>query len=361
MKSRLLPAVAFTLGLAVCVPPFLSAQAAEALRRLAGAITAAEVSRHVSVIADDSMEGRATGSRGLELTAQYVAKHFEKAGLKPGGDRGTWFQRYSVAVPAGADDTALALSVMNTVGILEGSDPRLKEEYIVIVAHMDHVGVGRGNGFEEWRGAAPQPPDDSIYNGADDNASGTAGLIELAKAFAQPGARPRRSLIFLGTGAEEGVSSSSYFLDHPPVPLKQLVAAFNMDMIGRLQRQNTIFVKGGQYSDLLTTVNRVVSAHPELRLSVVLPTDGIGASDHVQFAERKIPILFFNDGGASDLPHPDYHAVTDTPEKITADGTADVLRLIFCVGQEVANADQPPKWSEEHRQGGPSAAGNEVP
>ena len=116
------------------------------------------------------MLGRGTPGPGLELTARYVADQFQRFGLKPGGDNGTWLQRFPVR---GGTDT---MTAPNTVGILQGSDSALKQEYIVIVAHMDHIGFSRG------RGQA-----DSIYNGAADNASGTAGVIELAKAFTQPG------------------------------------------------------------------------------------------------------------------------------------------------------------------------------
>ncbi len=341
-------------GLALLAPFSLRAQAMDVLTRAAATITADSVLHHIRVIAHDSMAGRATPSPGLEKTARYVADQFRTFGLTPGGDRGSWLLR---------TPTSDSLGPPNTIGLLEGSDPKLKHEYLVIVAHMDHIGTGRGNGLEQWRGGAPQPVDDSIYNGADDNASGTAGLIELARAFSRPGVRPRRSLIFLGVSGEEGgPSGSQYFLKQPPVPVEQLVAAFNMDMIGRLQQQNTVFIKGGQYSDLLGTVGRVVPAHPELRLSVVLRTDMTEGSDHINFAQRKIPILFFYDGGAEELAHPDYHRVTDTPERITADATANALRFIFYVGQEVANADQRPKWNETNWQNrAQNPDGNQVP
>lgn len=476
----------------------LPAQAGDSAERAVETITAADVIRHIGVIADDSMLGRATPSHGLELTARYVAEQFKRFGLKPGGDAGTWFQHYPIPergldfarsqvvftaagknaaagfastaylamrrlperfpdaptvlvagphtgqslqqvdvrgkvvlyVPPADTDSAMHRQIMqtlsdasngliiltdqdsasfakrlelaqreptasitsnwavyvwpaavqavlkaggldltrvratstpivrelpaltvrleiksvaatapNTIGILEGSDPRLRNEYLVFSAHMDHIG------------GSPLGPGDRIYNGADDDASGTAGVLELAEAFTRPGARPRRSLIFLAvSGEERGKLGSKYFVEHPPVPLGQVVADLHMDMIGRLQAQNMILLKGTQYSDLATTVGRVVPAHPELRLSVALRTDMTQGSDHAQFAEKKIPILFFYDGGAGELPHPDYHEVTDAPDKITADAEANVLRLIFYVGREVANADQRPQWNEQNWQ-----------
>jgi Zn-dependent M28 family amino/carboxypeptidase len=304
-------------------------------------IVAPDVARHIGVIAHDSMMGRMTGQSGLEMAARYVADQFQTLGLKPGGENGTWFQRYRAAVIDG--DTVKAA---NTVGIIEGSDPKLKDEYIVISAHMDHIGTGQGRGFEHLRGGAKQPADDSIYNGADDNASGTAGIIALAKAFSQPGVRPRRSVIFLGVGGEEGgFLGSRHFVQHPPVPFEQLVANINMDMIGRVQG-DTIFIKGGHYSDLATLAGRVVAAHPELRLAAILRTDATRGSDHAVFARKRIPILFFYDGGADHLPHPDYHRATDSPEKINTDAAVRVLRLVFYVAREIGVMDQRPQWNE---------------
>src|SRR6185369_15630463 len=119
------------------------------------------------------------------------------------GDSGTWFQRY----PLPGDKSATA---PNTVGILEGSDPKLKEEYVVFSAHMDHIGISSGE-------------TDSINNGADDDGSGTTAVIELAEAFSRSGARPKRSVIFLTvSGEEKGLWGSAYFAKHPPVPLKQI-------------------------------------------------------------------------------------------------------------------------------------------
>ncbi len=149
------------------------------------------------------------------------------------------------------DTVTSSLTAPNTVGILEGTDPRLKNEYVVYSAHMDHVGITPG-----------QP--DSINNGADDDASGTAGVLELAEAFSRPGARPKRSLIFLTvSGEEKGLWGSDYFANNPPVPVKQLVAGINIDMIGR-NWPDTIVAIGKEHSDLGTTLNRVNAAHPEL-------------------------------------------------------------------------------------------------
>lgn len=222
----------------------------------------------------------------------------------------------------------------NVVGILEGSDPTLRNEYIVFSAHMDHVGVGR-----PVRG-------DSIYNGADDDASGTVGVIELAEAFSQLDPRPRRSLIFLTvSGEEKGLWGSEYFAARPPVPIDRIVADFNIDMIGRNWR-DTIVVIGKEHSDLGTTLGRVNAAHRELRMTAVddlWPEENFyRRSDHFNFARKGVPILFFFNG-----THEDYHRPGDEVEKIDAEKESRIVKLLFFLGLEVANARERPKWNPE--------------
>jgi Zn-dependent M28 family amino/carboxypeptidase len=221
--------------------------------------------------------------------------------------------------------------VPNTVGILEGSDPALKHEYLVYSAHMDHIGITPGQA-------------DSINNGADDDASGTTGVIEMAEAFSQPGARPKRSIIFLTvSGEEKGLWGSEYFTSHPPVPITQIVADINIDMIGR-NWADTIVAIGKEQSDLGTTLNRVNAAHPELRMTAIddrWPEERFYfRSDHYNFARRGVPILFFFNG-----VHADYHEVTDSPEKINSEKESRILRLLFYLGQAIGNAPARPQWN----------------
>ena len=226
-----------------------------------------------------------------------------------------------------------SLMAPNTVGILEGTDSRLKNEFVVFSAHMDHIGITPGQR-------------DSINNGADDDASGTVGVIELAEAFSQPGARPKRSLIFLTvSGEEKGLWGSEYFANNPPVPVKQMVAAINMDMIGR-NWPDTIVAIGKEHSDLGATLNRVNAAHPELRMTAIddrWPEERFYfRSDHYNFARKGVPILFFFNG-----VHEDYHEVTDSPDKINSEKEARILKLVFYLGQEIANAAKRPEWNPE--------------
>ncbi|UCF19344.1 MAG: M28 family peptidase [Gemmatimonadota bacterium] len=219
----------------------------------------------------------------------------------------------------------------NTIGVLPGSDPQLKNEYVLFSAHMDHVGVGRPIGG------------DSIYNGADDNASGTVTIIELSVAFASLDARPRRSLIFLTvSGEEKGLLGSRWYAEHPEFPLEQTVANINMDMLGR-NWQDTIVVIGKEESSLGEVVEGIAEEKSELNMAVIddiWPEENFySRSDHINFARKGVPILFFFNG-----THPDYHRPSDESDKIEYDKMSRLGRLIFYLGLEVANADERPRW-----------------
>jgi hypothetical protein len=233
-------------------------------------------------------------------------------------------------------------SAPNVVAILPGSDPTLKDEYVVFSAHMDHVGVAGagGSGGCRARGA------DSICNGADDDGSGTVAVVELAEAFVRLNPRPKRSLLFLNvSGEEKGLWGSEYFANHPTVPIGNVVANLNIDMIGR-NWKDTIVAIGKEHSDLGATLNRVAAAHPELNMR---PIDDIWPqenfyrrSDHFNFARKGVPILFFFSG-----THADYHQPGDSPDRIDAEKQSRVTRLIFYLGLDVANAAQRPKWNPD--------------
>jgi hypothetical protein len=221
----------------------------------------------------------------------------------------------------------------NVVGILEGSDPTLRNEYVVYTAHYDHLGVRDPvNG-------------DSIYNGADDNASGTAAVMAVARAFAALGTRPRRSVIFALVSGEEFLGEGSrFFVAHPPVPASMIVADLNADMVGR-NWNDTVVVVGRKDSDLGAMVDRVTGAHPELAMTPVDSStrpneaDLYFWSDQAAFIQQRIPFLYFYSG-----LHPDYHRPSDSAEKIDAGKVARIARLMFYTGLAAANADQRPRW-----------------
>ena len=226
-------------------------------------------------------------------------------------------------------------SAPNVVAFLPGSDPELRNEYVVLSAHMDHIGVG-----------APNAEGDSINNGADDDASGTSAIVELAQAYASMEAAPRRSMIFLTvSGEEKGLWGSEYFSENLPVPANQIVANLNIDMIGR-NWPDTIVVIGKEHSDLGETLNEVNNRYSELGMTAIddiWPEENFyQRSDHFNFARKGVPILFFFNG-----THEDYHGRDDEPDRIGYDKLVRITKLIFHLGLEVANRDERPQWNPD--------------
>ncbi|HSJ09522.1 MAG TPA: M20/M25/M40 family metallo-hydrolase, partial [Longimicrobiales bacterium] len=223
--------------------------------------------------------------------------------------------------------------VPNVAGILEGSDPELKNTYVIFSAHFDHVG-------SNCRGVTPQ---DNICNGADDDASGTSAIMELAEAFAMLPIKPKRSIIFLAVSAEEkGLLGSRYYADNPTVPIESIVANVNIDMIGR-NNPDSVVVIGKDYSSLGPLLERINAQHPELRMTT---SDDLWPeqrfffrSDHFNFARREVPAIFFFTG-----THEDYHAATDHVEKIDLDKITRITRLIFHYAHAIANDTERPTW-----------------
>ena len=252
----------------------------------------------------------------------------------------------------------------NVVGIVEGSDPALKDEYVVISAHLDHIGL-----------AAPMPDGHSVNNGADDDGSGSTGLLAMAHAYAAgeaKGIRPKRSILFLWNGGEEkGLWGSQYFAEFPPIALSKVVADLNMDMIGRTKNPNSVdtnqthvLVDAGEVlvvgpnissDDLEHTIEAVNGNYQKLKLNhfydVTHPDDthdnlgpaGRGQrifyrSDHYNFAKMAVPIAFFTTG-----LHVDYHRPTDTPEKIDYKEMQTISKTVAAVGWELANQTGRPK------------------
>ncbi len=294
------------------------------------AITPSRLASFIGLLAADSMRGRATPSPELEQAARFVAAVFRGAGLAPAGDSGGYAQRFPVhAGGRGA-------SAPNVIGLLRGRDPKLREQVVVVVAHLDHLGVRRPE-----RG-------DSIMNGADDNASGTAGVLALAEAFGGMATRPRRSVLFLVvSGEERGLLGSRWFVAHPTVPFDRIVGLVNLDMISR-NRPDSVYLNGWGKSSLSGLVRRLAAAHPELGLSVgpdvedapVTPDD----SDHYPFQHRGVPYIFFYTG-----EHADYHRPTDHADRTDPDKASRVTRLAYHTLWEMAEDPSRPVWEAEAR------------
>jgi len=216
----------------------------------------------------------------------------------------------------------------NVCAVLRGSDPKLRDEAIVYSAHMDHVG---------------KRMDGDVFNGADDNASGSAGLLTIASAFANAEQKPRRSIIFLSVSGEElGLWGSQFYSDHPTWELDKLVANINTDMIGRSGPES------GEMEVTVTPSNRHAKFSTIVRDSAAFAkTMGITfssgdkyymRSDHYNFAKKGIPVVFYCNG-----EHEDYHQVTDHAEKLDAAKMERIARLAFWTGWHVANGDERPR------------------
>ncbi len=235
----------------------------------------------------------------------------------------------------------------NVVGIVEGSDPKLKDTYVLYGAHYDHTGYREGV-VPQGRGGQPAgAPDDRINNGADDDGSGTVAIMSIARAFAL-GPKPKRSLLFVWhAGEENGLLGSRYNADYPVVPIEKMVAQLNMDMVGRNrdnkpEESNTVYVVGSdRISTELHNVNEEANASLPKPLTLDYemndPADTQSIytrSDHYSYAAKGIPIVFYFTG-----LHPDYHRPSDTVDKIVFDKVARVARLAYETGRRVANLD----------------------
>jgi hypothetical protein len=225
--------------------------------------------------------------------------------------------------------------VRNVIGAVAGSDPALANEWIVVGAHYDHLGLGDRNSL------APSQVG-QIHHGADDNASGTSGVLELARIAAQNKQTLKRSVLFMTFAAEEiGLLGSSYFVNNPTLPLGNIAAMINLDMIGRLSNDR-MFLGG------VGTSPNFRSWAEEFNRSIGLNLDysdsGYGGSDHMSFSSKKIPVLFFFSG-----LHSDYHKPSDTYDKINAPGAIKVLSLAYMMMDRAANGGERLQYTEVQR------------
>jgi hypothetical protein len=268
----------------------------------------------IAYLASDRLEGRMTGTPGNDSAAAYIARKYKA--LKLNAPFNGYLQPFvarSAAMAHMGDTTGM--KTQNVVAILRGTDPALARQYIVVGAHFDHL--GRTTQF-----ATDPQAGNVIHNGADDNASGTAAVIQLARMLSV--SRPRHSIVFANfTGEEEGLLGSQYFVDNSPVPLDSIVAMLNFDMVGRLRNDKLLVFGSGSATELSALLDSANVRAPT-RFNIQGGGDGFGASDNSSFYAKNIPVLhFFTD------THDDYHAATDDVEKINASGEARVVDLAF--------------------------------
>lgn len=280
----------------------------------------------VRFLADDALEGRLAGSPGERCAADFIVARMSALGLEPAGTAGTWFQDVPLVANAHAGGHEAADAVgRNVVGILEGSDPAVRDEVIVIGAHYDHLGLG---------GAGSMAPGESaVHNGADDNASGVAALLDVA-AELRSGPRPARSILFVAfTGEESGLLGSSHFARSPTVSLDRARAMLNMDMVGRLENDPLIVYGVGTAAEWTGVVQSHAAAE---KIAVALQPDGIGPSDHTSFYLRDLPVLHFFTN-----THEDYHKPTDDWQTVDGPGIERVARLVAAIARDVAATPAP--------------------
>ncbi len=297
----------------------------------ANSITSKELKEHLYIFASDDFEGRETGEPGQKKAAEYLKAAYKALNIiSPlGGD--DYYQEVSSSLFRGdVKDSE------NVLAYIPGSEK--PNEILVISSHYDHIGIDdKGN----------------IFNGADDDGSGTVAVLEIAEAFAKArkdGFTPKRSILFLNvTGEEKGLIGSKYYTDNPVFALSQTVADLNIDMIGRTdeahkKNDNYVYLIG---SDKLSTelheLSEAVNAkYTKLDLDYTYndendPNRFYYRSDHYNFAKNNIPIIFYFNG-----VHADYHKMTDTPDKIRYDLLEKRARLVFLTAWEIANREERP-------------------
>jgi hypothetical protein len=313
--------------------------------KYAETIIASDLEKHLIILASDSLEGRETGKPGQKMAADYIMNHFKNIGIPPYKGK-KYYQKFKVKSRrhlCKCDDCDMSfmkkmlgqkkkIKGENVLGFIEGSD--LKDELIIVTAHYDHLGKH----------------DSLIFNGADDDGSGTVAAMEIAEAFMlakNAGHGPRRSVLVMAvSGEEKGLLGSKYYTDHPIYPLESTVANLNIDMIGRIgdfhTDPNYVYLIG---SDMLSTeLHNISEAVNEEYVGLDLdytfnkeddPNRYYYRSDHYNFAKNNIPVIFYFNG-----IHEDYHKVTDTVEKIDFKKIETITRLVFFTAWQLANRDE---------------------
>ena len=268
-----------------------------------------QIKKHVYYLASDKMKGRGTGSKQANKASEYVKKHFKKYGLQPMGTQG-YYQPFTAVVRKVVVEDSLRPS-RNVIGFLDNG----AEKTVIIGAHYDHLGEGKQGS------SLAADSYGMIHNGADDNASGTAGLLELARYFSQNGVKEPVNFLFISFGAEElGLLGSKHYVANPTYPLEKTHWMLNMDMIGRFNPESGVSIIGYGTSPQFEGIFEKIDN--ENFIKHYTGYEGRGGSDQTSFYIHGIPVLFFHTGG-----HPDYHAPTDDAEKIDYVSLKGILDL----------------------------------
>jgi Zn-dependent M28 family amino/carboxypeptidase len=300
----------------------------------ANTITTDELTEQLYIYASDSLEGRDTGKPGQKKAVNYLRDQYMAMGVEGGMPDGSYFQ----PIPGTAFNRP-SLSSENVLAFIEGTE--LPGEVLVLTAHLDHVGMENGQ----------------VYNGADDDGSGTIALVEIAEAFQKAkvdGYGPKRSILILHvTGEEIGLKGSKYYTENPIYPLENTIANLNVDMIGRVDNAHSsnpdyVYLIGSDRlsQDLHDISEAANQEYINMNLDYTFnaksdPNRYYYRSDHYNFARENVPVIFYFNG-----VHEDYHAPTDTPDKINYPLLQRRAQLIFVTAWELANAETRPALNE---------------
>ena len=308
--------------------------------KFAKTITADELKEHLYIYASDEFEGRNTGDAGQKKAVEYLRNFYIENEIEPGDPDKDYFQKMKLNLRRGNEGE---VDTENVIAIIKGTE--IPDEYVILTAHLDHVGYGR-TGSRAGRNV------NKIHNGADDDGSGTVAVLEIAQAFkeaSKKGKGPKRSIIFLHvTGEEKGLLGSAYYADNPIYPLEDTVTNLNLDMIGRTdptregKNREYIYIIGSDHDsqDLHNLSEKTNSETVNIDLDYRFnakddPQRFYYRSDHYNFAKNGIPIIFYFSG-----THPDYHMPSDTPDKIEYDLLEVRSRLVFYTAWNIANREE---------------------
>ncbi|MEQ1885083.1 MAG: M20/M25/M40 family metallo-hydrolase [Bryobacteraceae bacterium] len=295
-------------------------------------ITANSLRGHLSFLASDLLEGRDTPSRGLDIAGEYIAAHFRRLNLEPGGDNG-YFQTVTVYPERPDSPTS-----RNVIGILRGSDPKLKDTYVMLSSHYDHRGIA-------------ETGDDRIFNGANDDASGTASVMEVATALASLHPRTKRSVIFiLFCGEEKGLRGSRYYVEHPTVSLAKTIAHLNLEQVGRTDATEGTKVGIANVTgfDFSSMVPALVDAGRRVNVKILKDAASsdtyFNRSDNGSTARMGIPAHTLSVA----YNFPDYHAVGDEWQKIDFENMTKIDQAVGIAILNLADAYTAPKWNSNY-------------
>lgn len=290
----------------------------------------------ILALTDPSCEGRYPGTAGIDKAAEIVAGSFDRAGLRPAGDNGTWFQSF-------ADPKFPNATLRNVVGILHGSAQGPTEDaFVVIGAHYDHLGRDANR---------------ALTPGADDNASGVAALCAIARAIAADPSPHRRSILFISfTGEEEDLLGSRWYTSHPVVPLASTIGMICLDTVGRMEGNRLIALNAASGAELPSSLRGV---NLGFGLDLAIPEKGPFGSDQLSFIEKGVPALQLCTGANAD-----YHRATDTPDKLNYEGIGTIASFTAELARFLADRDRPLNFvapAIEKRAASPQAAAGGTP